>query len=213
MPSDTTRAATVLGPRFVRAVEYVSRRHRAQTKKGGDVPYVAHLLGVAALVLEDGGTEREAIASLLHDVVEDRGVSIKAIRRRFGRKVARIVEGCTDTRSNKKRTAKNWKKRRNRLLERLRDSHTPESVVRVKAADSLYNVRSISGDLRRFGPEVWQRFNAGAVDQLWYFRSVAVIVSLRLPGFLADELRVAVQDLERVSAWWFDVGDPQSSDG
>lgn len=211
MSNDEKHRATVIGPRFVEAVEYASKRHRAQRKKGGDVPYVAHLLGVAALVLEDGGSEREAIASLLHDVVEDTGVSIKAIRKRFGRKVARIVDGCTDTRKQKKRTAKNWKKRRTLVLDRLRDPCTSTSVMRVKAADSLYNARSMSADLRRHGPEVWQRFHAGAVDQLWYYRSIAVIVSARLPGFLADELRVAVQDLERVSGWWFDVGHPQSS--
>ena len=82
--------------------------------------------------------------------------------------------------------------------------------MRVKAADSLANARSLTADLRQQGPEIWSHFHAGAVDQLWYYRSVAVIVSVRLPGFLADELRVAVGELERVSGWWFDVGDPQA---
>ena len=71
-------------------------------------------------------------------------------------------------------------------------------------------MRSLTADLRGHGLEVWTWFHAGAVDQLWYYRSVAVIVSVRLPGYLADELRVAVHELERVSGWWFDVGDPQA---
>src|SRR5450432_4070832 len=87
---------TVLGPRFARAVEWVSELHGEQRRKGTDVPYVAHLLGVASLVLEDGGSETEAIAALLHDAIEDAHVKPKKIRRRFGRKVARIVKGCTE---------------------------------------------------------------------------------------------------------------------
>ena len=195
---------------LARALKYASKHHRGQTRKGSDVPYVAHLLATSALVLEDGGSEREAIAALLHDVVEDTDVSRRDVRKRFGRKVARIVAACTDVDGDGTHTAKNWMRRRRRMLARLRDTGTSTSVVRVKAADSLANVRSLTADLRRHGPEVWTRFHAGAVDQLWYYRSVAVIVSVRLPGYLADELRVAVHELERVSGWWFDVGDPQA---
>jgi (p)ppGpp synthase/HD superfamily hydrolase len=195
---------------LARALKYASKHHGGQTRKGSDVPYVAHLLTTSALVLEDGGSDREAIAALLHDVVEDTDVSQRAVRKRFGRKVARIVAACTEVDGDGAHTAKNWMRRRRQVLARLRDTGTSTSVVRVKAADSLANVRSLTADLRRHGPEVWARFHAGAVDQLWYYRSVAVIVSTRLPGYLADELRVAVHELERVSGWWFDVGDPQA---
>jgi (p)ppGpp synthase/HD superfamily hydrolase len=195
---------------IARALKYACKHHRGQTRKGSGVPSVAHLLAVSALVLEDGGSEREAVAAILHDVVEDTEVSRRDVRKRFGRKVARIIVGCTDVGRDGAHTAGNWMKRRRRMLDRLRNADTPRSVVRVKAADSLANVRTLTADLRRFGPEVWANFHAGAVDQIWYFRSVAVIVSVRLPGHLADELRVAVHDLERVSGWWFDVGDPQA---
>ena len=194
---------------LARALKYASKHHAGQTRKGSDVPYLTHLLAVSALVLEDGGTEAEAIAALLHDVVEDTGVSRRDVRERFGRRVARIVAACTDINLGEEHTAENWFLRRQRLLERLRDPDVLPATVRVKAADSLHNVRSLTADLRRRGPEVWTHFHAGAVDQLWYYRSVAVVVSARLPGFLADELRVAVLELERMSAWWFDVGDPQ----
>ena len=186
------------------AVEWAAELHRDQAKKGADTPYLAHLLGVSALVLDHGGSEREAIAALLHDAIEDAGVTSKEIRQRFGAKVARIVEGCTDvkvgggkqTRARvKRRSARNWAKRKRRTLRHLADPSTPTSVLRVRAADSLWNARGIVSDLRRNGPEVWQRFHAGAVDQLWYHRSVSVVLSERLPGSLTDELRVTVREI------------------
>jgi (p)ppGpp synthase/HD superfamily hydrolase len=197
------------GGDLARAVRFAQRRHTDQTRRGSDVPAVAHLLGVAALVLEDGGRMREAVAAVLHDVVEDTDTTIEQVRKRFGGKVARIVAACTDAEPGAPRDAANWHERRARSLARLRDPATSQSVVRVEAADALQNVRSLTADLRRQGPAVWQRFHAGAVDQLWYLRSVSIVVSTRLPGWLADELRIAVGDLERVSGWWFDVGDPQ----
>jgi (p)ppGpp synthase/HD superfamily hydrolase len=208
-------ADVVLGPRFVRAVEWATRLHAKQHKKGSRVPYVAHLLGTAALVLEDGGTEKEAIAALLHDALEDTDVPAEKIRRRFGRKVTRIVVACTDVPpgSKKRRTAGNWRTRKERSLAHLRAPDIQVAVLRVRAADALSNARSIVADLRRIGPEVWQRFHVGAVDQLWYYRSLSVVLSDRLPGYLSDELRVTVRDMEQLAGWWFDVGDPQSGTG
>ena len=208
------------GPRFAQAVEWAAAVHGGQTKKGADTPYVAHLLGVAALVLDHGGTETEAIAALLHDSIEDAGVTSKQIRKRFGAKVARIVEGCTDVKVSGKRntarrvhqrSAKNWSKRKRRSIRHLADPATPSSVLLVRAADMLWNARAIVSDLRRCGPEVWLRFHAGAVDQLWYYRSASLVLSQRLPCALTDELRVTVGEMERLAGWWFDVGDPQGS--
>jgi (p)ppGpp synthase/HD superfamily hydrolase len=209
-----------LGPRFARAVEWSAKLHRGQSRKGAGTPYVSHPLNVAALVLEHGGSETEAIAALLHDAIEDAGVTRKKIRRRFGAKVARIVEGCTDvpTRGKaaakaraRKRSAKNWHERKQHSLRHLDDPATPTAVLRVRAADQLANARSIVADLRRNGPEVWQRFHAGAVDQLWYHRSASLVLSRRLPGALTDELRSTVGEMERLAGWWFDIGDPQDA--
>lgn len=221
---------TEIGPRFARAVVWSSTLHRGQRRKGTRIPYAAHPLAVAGLVLADGGSETEAVAALLHDVIEDCGVRPRRIRRRFGRKVARIVKGCTDDlpgqgRARRKATSggkagrkpkaraargpETWRARKERLIAHLADPGTSESVLRVKAADSLDNARSIVADLRRVGPEVWQRFNAGAVDQLWYYRSLANLLGARHPGVLTDELRAAVRDMETLAGWWFDVGDPQ----
>ena len=220
MPTDAPSVQP--GPRFVRAVAWASTLHRDQARKGGDTPYLAHLLGAAALVLDHGGSETEAIAALLHDAIEDAGVTREQIRKRFGTSVARIVEDCTDVplrgaqgkypkRARHQRSAKTWMKRRRRSLRHLADPSTSEAVLRVRAADALWNCRSIVADLRRSGPEVWTRFHAGAVDQLWYHRSMAVVLTRRLPGTLTDELRATVSEMERLAGWWFDVGDPQGS--
>jgi (p)ppGpp synthase/HD superfamily hydrolase len=222
---------TRLGPRFARAVAWAAVLHGDQAKKadqaeddkGDDVPYVSHLLGVASLVLEDGGNERQAIAAVLHDVIEDCGTTPKQVRARFGKKVARIVVGCTEAdalvhhgrraRSGPKSRAPTWRRRKERYLAHLRDPATSRSVLRVAAADKLHNARSIVADLRRVGPDTWARLNAGAVDQLWYFRSLAVVLSARHPGYLSDELRAAVHEMERLAGWWFDVGDDQPGNG
>jgi (p)ppGpp synthase/HD superfamily hydrolase len=205
-----------VGPRFANAVEWAAELHGTQTRIGSDVPYVAHLLDVAALVLDDGGSESEAIAALLHDAIEDAHVKPKKIRKRFGRKVARIVRGCTETLdgelpsgSSTVRDASTWRRRKEESLDHLRDLETPKPVLRVKAADALANARSIVTDLRGYGPETWQRFHAGAVDQLWYYRSLALVLSERHPGRLTDELRNTVREMEQLAGWWFAVGDPQ----
>ncbi len=99
--------------------------------------------------------------------------------------------------------------RKEESLAHLHDPATPTPVLRVRTADTLANARSIVADLRRYGPETWQRFHAGAVDQLWYYRSVAIVVGRRHPGPLSDELRSTVGEMEHLAGWWFDVGDPQ----
>src|SRR5271163_4142084 len=129
-----------LGPRFERALLFATRKHAAQTRKGGSVPYISHLLGVAGLVLEAGGDEDLAIAALLHDVVEDCGGApmLKEVRRRFGRRVAHVVEGCTDTDQDPKPP---WRERKENYIQHLR---TADADVRlVSAADKVHNLRHI----------------------------------------------------------------------
>jgi (p)ppGpp synthase/HD superfamily hydrolase len=210
----------VIGARFASAVEWAAELHGGQTRKGTGAPYVAHLLEVAALVLHDGGTEAEAIAALLHDAIEDAGVKPKQIRRRYGRKVTRIVKACTETIDGKlptsskaRRDATTWRLRKQEAIDHLVAEGVPQVVLRVKGADALANARSIAADLRRNGPEVWQRFHAGAIDQLWYYRSITVVLVARHPGELSDELRATVTEIEELSRWWFDVGDPQPGAG
>ena len=195
MPS---REATLLGPRFEEALTFAARVHLTQTRKGSDVPYVGHLLGVCSLVIEDGGSEDEVIAALLHDAVEDCGGKpmLEQIRRRFGDEVARIVDGCTDADVTPKPP---WRERKQRYLEHLGDADP--STRRVSAADKLYNARAILGDYLEIGDELWARFKEGEASQLWYYRALAdTFIELAPDDRLARQLDETVRELERVVA-------------
>lgn len=167
-----------LGPRFDEALVYAHEAHRAQTRRGGDVPYVAHLLGVAALVIEDGGDEDEAIAALLHDAAEDAGgrKRLDDIRARFGDRVAGIVAACTDTYDDPKPP---WRARKAAYIDHLR-TETDPGVLRVSLADKLHNARAILRDFREVGDELWKRFNPGA-DPRWYYETLVEVFRAKVP--------------------------------
>ena len=185
-----------LSERFGAALEYASRLHAAQMRKGTSVPYVAHLLAVASLVLEHGGDEDEAIAALLHDAVEDQGgaATAAAIRERFGERVAHIVLGCTDTDVIPKPP---WRPRKEAHLERLRTA--PPSVLLVAAADKLHNARTILAEYRLAGESTWQRFNGGREGTLWYYHATLALLRERAEGPLIEELARVIDELEALA--------------
>jgi len=196
--SQANSAAT---PRFLDALDYAVRLHGTDVKKGTSIPYAAHLLGVCALVLLDGGTEDEAVAALLHDALEDHPAETgrEIIAKRFGDKVLAIVDMCTDTPMDYKGGPKPpWRQRKSAFLQRL--AVEGQSGLRVALADKLDNARSILADYRQAGESVWGRFNAGKQDQLWFFRSLAeVFRSAGARGFLLDEFERTVSELERTA--------------
>ena len=169
------RPDPVLGERVVRAMDYAVELHAEQARKATRTPYVAHLMAVCSLVLEDGGTEDEAIAALLHDGPEDQGGQpvLDEIERRFGAEVARLVLALSDTLEDPKPP---WRGRKEAYLAREREE--PESVLLISLADKLHNLRSIATD----GDEVWRRFNADKPEQAWYYRSLLEVFEERLPG-------------------------------
>src|SRR5580692_12184461 len=161
--------AIKLGPRFLRAFQFAAEKHAAQTRKASTIPYIAHLMGVASLVLEGGGDEDLTIAALLHDVVEDCGGApmLKEVRRRFGKRVAKVVDGCTDADTYPKPP---WRERKEKYIRHLKSADADTKLV--SAADKLNNVRSILSDYRAIGESVWSRFNAGREGTLWYYRTL-----------------------------------------
>jgi (p)ppGpp synthase/HD superfamily hydrolase len=156
-----------LTKRFEEALLFASRRHAKQKRKGTAVPYVSHLLAVSALVLENDGSEEEAIAALLHDAVEDRAATLDEIRDRFGTRVANIVWGCSDTDEHPKPP---WKARKTAYIEHLKSAGRSQRLI--SAADKLHNARSILRDYRIEGDRVWDRFNADKTQTLWYYGAV-----------------------------------------
>lgn len=182
-----------LGPRFLRALEFAAEKHRGQARKASTIPYIAHLMGVASLVLEAGGNEDLAIAALLHDVVEDCGgaPTLKEVRRRFGGEVARIVDGCTDSYVTPK---PEWRIRKVNYIERLKKEDADTRLV--SAADKLNNVRSILSDYRALGESVWSRFNGGRDGTLWYYRTLRDEFLRDQPNRITRDFDLAVRELE-----------------
>jgi (p)ppGpp synthase/HD superfamily hydrolase len=184
MPDLSPQDQPLLGRDFERAFHYANRLHARQLRKGAGTPFLVHLLSVAALVLEDGGSETEAIAALLHDAVEDQGgaPTLRAIRRRFGSEVAAIVEGCTETDISPKPP---WQVRKDLYLAHL--ASASPSVLRVSLADKIHNARSTLSALDTLGPRAWELYNAGPAAQAWWYESLAQIFAARSSGYLAHE--------------------------
>jgi len=190
------RRQVALGPRFLRAFLFAAKKHAGQTRKASTIPYIAHLLGVASLVLEAGGDEDLAIAALLHDVVEDCGGApmLKEVRRRFGARVAKVVEGCTDADTCPKPP---WRERKENYIRHLRQADVDTRLV--SAADKLNNVRSILSDYRAIGESVWTRFNGGRDGTLWYYRTLRDEFLRDKPNRITRELELAVNELDALA--------------
>jgi GTP pyrophosphokinase len=181
--------------RFREAVGYAADAHAGHVRKGTGSPYVTHLLEVAALVLQYGGNETEAIGALLHDAVEDRGglPRLEDIRSRFGDDVAAIVEGCSDSLVEDPTRKAPWRERKQAYIARV--ATEGPSARLVSAADKLANVRALRDDYREAGEIVWSRFNGGREGTLDYYRRVtdAFLAHGRSP--LLDRLDRTVEEL------------------
>jgi GTP pyrophosphokinase len=185
----------MLTSRFEDALIFAFNLHKEQTRKSMPVPYFAHLMGVASLVLEAGGDEDTAIAALLHDAVEDHGglPTLAKIRHHFGERVADIVDHCTDAYTIPKPA---WRRRKEQYIEKLRLA-SPEARL-VSVADKLYNVRTINDALRFHGDKVWSRFNGGKEGTLWYYRTLLEVFHLTGSDLITDAYTRALEELEQL---------------
>ncbi|MGI9016456.1 MAG: HD domain-containing protein [Euzebya sp.] len=181
----------VLTRRFADAVFYAADLHRDQARKDTTIPYLSHLLGAAAFVMEqEGTTEDQAIAALLHDAIEDQPdrTTFAGIEEQFGADVATIVRDCTDAEVHPKPP---WKKRKVEYLAHLEQA--PVASLQVSLADKLHNARAILTDLQTIGPQVWDRFNAPSAEQGWYYTSLAEVFVRRLDSPTAHALGATVE--------------------
>jgi (p)ppGpp synthase/HD superfamily hydrolase len=176
-----------LSGRFEKALTYATRIHGGKLRKKTRVPYIAHILGVTAIAMEYGANETEAIAALLHDAVEDCGGAKRLgdIERKFGKTVAQIVEGCTDTDQTPKPP---WLERKKAYVTHVRRAPMPTKLV--SAADKLHNVRAILMDYRKEGERLWSRFNGRKQGALWYYRAL-------VNAFNGQRIQPLVQELDR----------------
>ena len=174
---------------------YAHQVHQNQRRKGTGIPYIAHVLGVAALAIEYGATEDEAIAALLHDAAEDGGgeATLAEIRARFGDAVADIVLGCSDSLVEDPEDKLPWRERKENYLAHLENASP--SVCLVSAADKLHNVRSIMRDYREHREEIWARFQGRRDGTLWYYETVADTLLRRYRSQLTRDLQDDVDAL------------------
>lgn len=180
--------------RFSRAVEYAIAAHLGDVRKGTSIPYISHLVQVAGLVLEFGGTEEEAIGGLLHDAAEDAGgeATLADIREAFGPEVEQVVRENSDSITDSKAEKAPWRERKEQYIAAI--SHKSESALIVSICDKIHNARSLITDTRALGPSHWSRFNATREDSLWYYQSLVKAFQQRVPD--CPRLAPAVRELE-----------------
>ncbi len=196
-----------LSRQFEKALIYATRIHGGQRRRKTRIPYIAHILGVAAIALEYGANETEAIAALLHDAVEDCGGArrLRDIERKFGKEVAKIVEGCTDTDQTPKPP---WLERKLAYVAHVRHASMPTKLV--SASDKLHNVRAILMDYRQEGEKFWSRFSGGKRGALWYYRTLVDAFRGKRIQPLVQEINRTLTELELLSNKGAHVDKPPS---
>ena len=194
--SEQTTTPKLTG-QFSKALVYAELMHHNQVRKGGDIPYVGHLLSVAGLVINDGGSEAQAIAALLHDTAEDAGgpETLEEIKANFGNVVARIVEECSDTVETPKPA---WRKRKQDYINHL--AGVGDDTIVVSVADKLDNARAMLRDYHTHGPSLWERFTVkDPHDHLWYYGELLSAYRGRgCTSWMVDELGRVLDELKRL---------------
>lgn len=184
----------ILTEKFELALVYATRLHAHQVRKVDGTPYIAHLLSVAALVIEAGGNEAEAIAALLHDSLEDQGgeQTQAEIRQQFGEEVLDIIKGCTESEEIPKPP---WMERKQRYLHQLQTASP--SVRLVSLADKLHNARSLLASLHKYGEEAWTYFKAGKASKIWFYQALLSIYRTTNQPWMVEELERVLLEIER----------------
>ena len=186
-----------LSSRFDRALQLAHDLHREQPRKRADHPFIAHLLAVTAIVLENGGDEETAMAALLHDAVEDQGgqPTLDRIRREFGEKVAGIVYECSDADGEPKPP---WRFRKEQYLQAL--PHKSAEALLVSFGDKIHNCRCLLRDLKQLGERTWERFEGRKDGTLWYYRELVVKLPREPYPLLYEEFAALVSQLNQAAA-------------
>lgn len=184
-----------LTEKFETALIYATRLHANQYRKVSNTPYISHLLSVAALVLEAGGTEEEAIAGLLHDSIEDQGgkQTREEIRQLFGEQIVTIIDGCTECDTHPKPP---WQERKNKYLENIRQASP--SIQKVSLADKLHNARSLLSDWQQHGDIIWQQFKAGKTSTLWFYQQLLQVYQANGSSAMVEEFAHIVHNLHQM---------------
>jgi hypothetical protein len=148
-----------------KAIQFATRAHRNQLRKGTDLPYIVHPFAVGMILSQFRFSEPVIAAGLLHDTLEDTGVTEQALAGEFGAEIATIVAACSEPDKSLP-----WRERKQHTIDSLITA--PWQVKAVVAADKLDNLRAMSADYTQVGDALWQRFKHGLEEQQWYYASV-----------------------------------------
>ncbi len=177
--------------KFDEAMALATDSFRGIYRKGTTIPYLTHLMSVAAMVGEGGGDEEQMIAAMLHDYLEDiRGATREGVEAQFGARVARMVVALSDSTSHPKPA---WRERKEKYIAHL--EHEPAEVKLISTADKLHNCRSIVRDHQARGDEIFMLFTGKKDGTLWYYRALLPALSKNWGHPLLEELRASVKHL------------------
>lgn len=190
----------IFSDRFSEALGFAIGLHNDQARKGTKTPYMAHLLAVTAIVLENGGDEDQAIGALLHDAAEDKGGGVKTfleIQKRFGGRVSRIVQACSDSVLAEGQEKAAWQPHKETYIKFIQEKAA--DAIMVSLADKIHNARAILSDYREIGETLWQRFKGGRDGTLWYYRALVEAFKPVGPERMVNELKQTVEELEKLA--------------
>jgi (p)ppGpp synthase/HD superfamily hydrolase len=153
-------------PMLQQAIDYATKKHAGQMRKGTEIPYITHPLKVMEILSKNGCSNNVIIAGILHDTLEDTNATEEEIVSLFGNDVLAIVRSETEDKTP------SWKERKSHTIEHLKSA--PLEVKLVCCADKLANLRDMSFDFSKIGDKLWERFKApsGKADIAWYYTEV-----------------------------------------
>ena len=155
------------------AVAFAVKAHDGMRRKKSDAPYILHPMEAAVIVGTMTDDQHLIAAAVLHDVVEDAGITIDEIEAKFGRRVRELVQSETEDKRADLPPEETWRIRKEESLAVLKDTDDI-GVLMVWLGDKLANIRSIYRDYKAEGSAMWQRFNQkDEKAQAWYYRSIA----------------------------------------
>ena len=182
---------------YKKAYDFAFKLHSKQVRKGNNIPYFTHLSAVSNLIIENGGSTTEAIGGLLHDAVEDQGglKVLKIIKDKFGKKVATIVDECSDAVTNPKPP---WKERKIKYINSIKNKS--QSGILVSLCDKIHNANCIISDCRKIGDKLWQRFSAPKKEVFWYYDSLCKEFKKHLKNHssLVLESELKIQEMKKL---------------
>ncbi len=173
-----------------KAIEFATKAHSGQYRKGSLVPYIIHPIRVCKILINYNCGEIVASAGVLHDVIEDTPRTRKDIKNEFGEKICSLVETVSET--GKKKT---WEQRKQHTIDLLKSA--PKDVILIECADKIDNIRSIVEDFERLGEHVWKKFNRPRESQSWYYLSM--VKSLKSRKFTKNAAAMIKEFSQEVS--------------